>query len=62
MILKRLKHMREKLDALTVSDEIKKEIRRNINRLERTAPDSLEATVTRNHLEWVFALPWNNRH
>src|SRR6185369_16051795 len=30
-------------------------------RLERTAPDSLEATVTRNHLEWVFALPWNNK-
>jgi ATP-dependent Lon protease len=58
--LEEIEDMREKLDALTVSDEIKKEISRNINRLERTAPDSLEATVTRNHLEWVFALPWNN--
>lgn len=58
--LEEIEDMRERLDALDVSDEIKKEIGRHINRLERTAPDSLEATVTRNHLEWVFALPWNN--
>ena len=51
--------MREKLEALNVSDEIKQEINRHINRLEKTAPESLEATVTRNHLEWIFALPWN---
>jgi ATP-dependent Lon protease len=58
--LEEIEDMREKLDALAVNDEIKKEISRHINRLERTAPDSLEATVTRNHLEWVFALPWNH--
>ena len=57
--LEEIEDMREQLQALEVSDEIKKEIGRQINRLERTAPDSLEATVTRNHLEWVFALPWN---
>ncbi len=55
-----IEEMRERLEALEVADEIKKEIGRHINRLERTAPDSLEATVTRNHLEWVFALPWNH--
>jgi len=58
--LEEIEDMRERLHMLTVPDEIKKEISRHINRLERTAPDSLEATVTRNHLEWVFALPWNN--
>jgi ATP-dependent Lon protease len=58
--LEEIEDMRERLHMLTVSDEIKKEISRHINRLERTAPDSLEATVTRNHLEWIFALPWNN--
>jgi ATP-dependent Lon protease len=58
--LEEIEEMRDRLAALEVSDEIKKEIGRQINRLERTAPDSLEATVTRNHLEWVFALPWNN--
>ena len=54
-----IEDMRDKLLALEVPEDIKKEINRQINRLERTAPDSLEATVTRNHLEWVFALPWN---
>lgn len=58
--LEEIEDMREKLQMLEVNDEIKKEIGRHINRLERTAPDSLEATVTRNHLEWVFALPWNH--
>ncbi len=50
--------MHEKLSALAIADDIKAEVRRQINRLERTAPESLEATVTRNYLEWVFALPW----
>lgn len=51
--------MRTRLDALPLNEEIKKEVARHINRLERTAPDSLEATVTRNYLEWIFAMPWN---
>lgn len=50
--------LHEKLDALKVTEETKNEVRRQINRLERTAADSLEATVTRNYLEWIFALPW----
>ena len=53
--------MRESLKQLPVSDEIKTEIMRQINRLERTAPDSLEATVTRNYLELIFALPWGKK-
>jgi ATP-dependent Lon protease len=50
--------MRLKLESLAVSPEIKEEITRQINRLERTSSESLEATVARNYLEWVFALPW----
>lgn len=50
--------MRAKLDSLDLPEEVKKEIVRQINRLERTAPDSLEATVTRNYLEWIFSMPW----
>jgi len=50
--------MHEKLNALAIPEDIKSEVRRQIHRLERTAPESLEATVTRNYLEWVFALPW----
>jgi len=50
--------MREKLEKLQVSDEVRVEINRQLNRLERTSPDSMEATVTRNYLEWMLALPW----
>ena len=56
--LEEIDDMREKLAALPISSETKQEVQRQINRLERTAPDSLEATVTRNYLEWIFALPW----
>ncbi len=56
--LEEIEQMHDKLNAMPVSEEIKEEIRRQINRLERTAPDSLEATVTRNYLEWVFSMPW----
>ncbi|HEV7620893.1 MAG TPA: endopeptidase La, partial [Flavisolibacter sp.] len=57
--IEEIEEMRDKLHTLEVAEDVKKEISRQINRLERTAPDSLEATVTRNHLEWVFALPWS---
>lgn len=50
--------MRLSLEKLLVNAETKKEITRQINRLERTAPDSIEAAVIRNYLEWIFALPW----
>lgn len=51
--------LRNNLDKLEAADEVKTEIRRQINRLERTAPDSMEAAVIRNYLDWVFGLPWN---
>lgn len=49
---------RVKLEKMAVSDEVRLEINRQIGRLERTAPDSMEAGVLRNYLEWVLALPW----
>jgi ATP-dependent Lon protease len=51
--------MREKLSAIFITDDSKQEINRQINRLERTAPDSMEATVLRNYIECVLDLPWN---
>jgi ATP-dependent Lon protease len=56
--LEEIDTMRSKLAALDLAESTKAEVSRQINRLERTAPDSLEATVTRNYLEWVFSLPW----
>ncbi|HJZ23399.1 MAG TPA: endopeptidase La [Candidatus Babeliales bacterium] len=53
-----VEQMRMKLEGLPISDETRQEVNRHINRLEKMAPDSLEATVTRNYLEWFFAMPW----
>lgn len=54
-----LEVMRDKLATLPVSTEVREEINRQLNRLEKTAPDSMEATVTRNYLDWIFSLPWS---
>jgi ATP-dependent Lon protease len=51
--------MREKIAQLEVSDEVRTEIMRQLNRLERTAADSMEASVTRTYLDWMLALPWS---
>jgi len=55
-----IEQMRVKLAKLQVTDEVKSEVSRQINRLESTAPESMEAMVIRNYLEWIFALPWSN--
>jgi ATP-dependent Lon protease len=51
--------MRQRLAAMILPDDARKEVARQINRLERTAADSMEAAVIRNYLDWMFALPWN---
>nr|MBA2307486.1 LON peptidase substrate-binding domain-containing protein [Candidatus Dependentiae bacterium] len=50
--------MREKADELPLPDEVRLEVNRQLNRLEKTSPDSMEAAVTRCHLEWIISLPW----
>ncbi len=50
--------IRAKLATLTIPEEALTEINRQINRLERTAADSMEASVTRNYIDWMLALPW----
>ena len=54
-----IEKIRAKLEELTINDEARTEIHRQVNRLEKTSPDSMEAAVLRNYLDWVLALPWN---
>ena len=51
-------HLREKIAALTLTDEVRIEVNRQLNRLEKTSPDSMEAAVIRGYLEWIAGLPW----
>ena len=53
--------LKEKLDKLALPDGAKKEVERELGRLERTSKDSMEAQVIRTYLEWIAELPWNTR-
>lgn len=57
--MEEIDQMREKLNTLPVAEEHRQEINRQINRLEKTSPDSMEASVIRTYLDWIFSLPWN---
>jgi ATP-dependent Lon protease len=53
-----IEQLREKLAQSAIPHEAKLEVIRHINRLEKTSPDSMEATVLRNYLDCVLSLPW----
>ncbi len=53
-----IEEIRDKLSALPLSEEVRSEVNRQLNRLEKTSPDSMESSVIRNYLEWISALPW----
>ncbi len=53
--------LRERLAALDLPDDAKKEIDRELKRLERTPREAMESQVIRTFLETVAELPWNAR-
>jgi len=53
--------LKEKLDKLALPEAAKKEVERELARLDRTSKDSMEAQVIRTYLEWIAELPWNTR-
>jgi ATP-dependent Lon protease len=53
-----LEIFKKKTEEMPLTEEAKVEASRQVRRLERTSSDSLEATVLRNHLEWLLAMPW----
>ena len=53
--------LREKLEKLELPEAARLEVKREISRLGRVSPESMEAQVIRNHLEWMAELPWDTR-
>ncbi len=53
--------LRDALGKLALPEAAKKEVERELGRLERTSKDSMEAQVIRTYLEWIAELPWNTR-
>ncbi len=54
-----LEDLRERLDALELSQEARTEVDRELRRLERVPREAAEAQVIRTFLETVADLPWN---
>jgi len=50
--------LKAELQAKALPEKVKAEMDKQLSKLERISPDSMEATVTRNHIEWVLSLPW----
>ena len=53
--------LRKRLDALDLPEAARKEVDRELARLERASRDSMEAQVIRTYLETIAELPWNTR-
>jgi ATP-dependent Lon protease len=56
-----LRELKEKLAALELPAEARKEVDRELNRLSRIGRESMESQVIRTFLENVAELPWNER-
>ena len=56
-----LEELRQKLAGLDLPAEARKEVDRELSRLERIGRESMETQVIRNYLETIAELPWNAR-
>ena len=56
-----LEELRERLEALELPEAARKEVERELNRLERMGPEGMEAQVIRTYLETICELPWSER-
>src|SRR5690606_24347188 len=51
--------LEEKLKALDMPDDAREKTEKEIRKLRMMSPMSAEATVVRNYVDWMLALPWN---
>ncbi len=56
-----VEELREKLAALDLPEEVRKEVDRELGRLGRMGREAMESQVIRTYLETIAELPWNVR-
>jgi ATP-dependent Lon protease len=52
--------MRGKLAGMTLPEDVRKTIEKELNRLSVMSPASAEYSVTRNYIDWLLEMPWGN--
>jgi ATP-dependent Lon protease len=53
--------LRGRVEQKSLPAEVELKVRKEIDRLERTPPQSAEIAVLRSYIDWVLALPWTDR-
>jgi ATP-dependent Lon protease len=51
----------KRMEGVSLTDEAKEEVTRQIKRLERMHQDTSEASLTRTHIETILSLPWGKK-
>jgi ATP-dependent Lon protease len=59
--LNEIEELRQKIEAAKMPAEAEEKALQELKRLEVMPPVSAEATVSRNYLEWLLAVPWSKR-
>jgi ATP-dependent Lon protease len=52
---------RRKLDEAELPEDVREQAERELSRLERQGDSSPEASMIRNYLDWILAVPWGKR-
>ena len=53
-----IQELESRIQTKDMTEEAKSKLRRELRKLKMMSPMSAEATVVRNYIDWVLALPW----
>jgi ATP-dependent Lon protease len=58
---KEIEELRDKIEAAGMPEPVKKEAKRELDRLSKMPVAAAEYTVSRTYVDWLIALPWSKR-
>jgi len=56
-----MKELEKKLKEKKLPEEAHQKVEQEMKKLKMMSPMSAEATVVRNYIDWIFALPWDEK-